>query len=290
MAAAWAAFFLASQAASVLAAPLELRVDCSDGGADLPTLHAARDALRAAFSVADSQGKTRPSARVSVRGPCYIHTPLVFDKRDSGDVEWLPEAPAATFVVSGGAPVPAAWLTPVVDPNVLAQLPATARDYVQQLNLTAHGFSAGAGPISGRGCRVYAEGLPEPHGGSMPGGSINSPPNLEFFAVAGCAGGGQSCAVEPLALARWPNAEWNPANWSRVLHSAPPTDRTFGPDPATLARSTAWAQQFREDAGSIYVHQYNRVGWADMHWQLTGLTPRNMTFGDCGNMSIGEVG
>jgi hypothetical protein len=91
-------------------------------------------------------------------------------------------------------------------------------------------------------------------------------------------------------LARWPNAPWNPGNWSKVLHSSPsgPANRTLGPDDATLARAARWAQQFAEDPGSVFVHQYNRVGWADMHWRLEGLTARNMTFGVCGNMSVGE--
>ena len=148
-------------------AQLELHVDCTGAqpGA-LPTLHAARDALRAAFEAADAQGLYRPPARVLVRGPCHLHFPLELDARDSGSVEWAPEPPATTFLVSGGADLPAAWFTSVVDPAVLAQLPAEARGHVVQLDLGAHNLPFGTSPLAGRGCRVYAEGLPEPHGGS----------------------------------------------------------------------------------------------------------------------------
>lgn len=267
--------------------PLFLSVDCSraEDGAAATTLHAARDALRAAFAAADASGALRPTATVHVRGPCHLDSPLSFDARDSGPVKWMPAPPLSSFTVSGGAPIAASAFSPVRDPAILAQLPPAARGSVVQLDLAAGGLPAGPGPLAGRGCRAYAEGLPEPHGGSMPGAGVNSPPGLELFASLG--GGGAT--TTPLVLARWPNA-WNPLYWSTVLHSAQtgPSNRTMGPDAVTLARSASWAQQFREDPGSIFVHQYNRVGWADMHWPLEGLTARNMTFGGCGNMSVGE--
>lgn len=258
--------------------PLEIAVDCATS-----SLHAARDSLRAAFASFDSAGSARPRARVLVTGPCHLTETLSFDARDSGDVTWEGSG-AQQFLVTGGAAVAASSFEPVTDPSVLSQLPMVARAAVRQLNLAALSLPAGPAPFAGRECRQYAEGLPQPHGGSMPSAEVNSPTGLELFASTP----GSSVAT-PLVLARWPNNPWLPANWSKVLHSAPPTDRTCGPDPVTLARSESWAQQFAEDPGSIYVHQYNRLGWADMHWRLTGLSPnRNFTFGGCGNMSVGE--
>jgi hypothetical protein len=257
-----------------------LAINCAN-----TTLHAARDTVRAAFATADAAATPRPPATVLVTGPCHLHAPLDFDARDSGPVTWAPAPPATSFLVSGGAPVPAALFSPVSDPSILAQLPAVARGHVVQLDLGGAGLPAGPAPLAGRGCRAYAEGLPEPHGGSMPGAGINSPPGLELSAALG----GDGAAAAPLVLARWPNAQ-NPLNWSVVMHSIQtgPNNRTMGPDDATLARSGAWMQQFLQDRGSIFVHQYNRVGWADMHWRVEGLTPHNMTFGGCGNMSVGE--
>ena len=259
--------------------PLEFHVDCSSS-----SLHVARDAVRAEFSASDSAGLPRPSVNVFVSGPCHLSSPLSFDSRDSGKVTWQPASNATSnFLVTGGAPVASTSFTPVTDESVLAQLPAIARAAVRQLNLTALGFPPGPAPIAGRECRSYAEGLPQPHIGSMPGAFINSPTGLELFAAMGTGG-----AATPLVLARWPNNRWAPSNWSQVLHSSPPTVRTMGPDDVTLARSASWAQQFAEDPGSIFVHQYNRIGWADMHWRLEGLTKSNFTFGGCGNMSVGE--
>ena len=257
-------------------AALQIAVDCATS-----SLHAARDSLRASFAEFDSAGAARPRARVRVTGPCHLTETLSFDARDSGDVEWVSSG-AGPFLVTGGAPVAASSFEPVTDASILAQLPAAVRAAVRQLNLTALALPAGPAPFAGRECRQYAEGLPQPHAGSMPSAEVNSPTGLELFAAT--AGGGAA----PLVLARWPNNPWLPSNWSRVLHSAPPTDRTCGPDLVTLARGESWAQQFAQDPGSIYVHQYNRVGWADMHWRVTGLTKENITFGGCGNMSVGE--
>ena len=222
---------LARTAVAQAPAAVLLHVDCATS-----TLHAARDELRAAFAAADAAGAPRPPATVLVTGPCHLHAPLRFDARDSGPVTWAPAPPAASFLVSGGAPIPASRFAPVTAPAILAQLPAAARGHVVQLDLAASGLPAGPAPLAGRGCRGYAEGLPEPHGGSMPGAGVNSPPGLELFAALGGGGGAVS-----LTLARWPNAPWNPLNWSAVLHSMPsgPLNRTLGPDDATLARSAA---------------------------------------------------
>jgi hypothetical protein len=266
----------------------QLTVDCAPGVAAAPsspsyrTLDAAASALAAIFAASDAAAAPRPRVRVLVRGACA--GPLVLTAAHSGPVEWLPAPPALSWEVTGGAALPASWFVPVTDAAVLAQLPPAARPFVRALDLGAHGLDAGPGVIGGRGCRAYAEGLPEPHGGSMPGAAINSPPGLELFAATG---GG---AVAPLQLARFPNDVSVPALWSKVLHSTPsgPANRTLGPDLPTLARGAAWAQQFAEDAGSIFVHEYSRVGWADMHWPLVALTPHNFTFGGCGNMSVGE--
>ena len=170
---------------------------------------------------------------------------------------------------------------------MLANFPPVSWPYLMQLNLGVAGIDPGPAPISGRGCRAYAEGLPQPHSalGSMPDAGVNSPTGLEFFATTPGGGG-----VVPLRLASYPNMPAPPSEWAHILHSTTvgPFNRTAGPDAATLGRMPSWLSQFREDPGSIYVHEYNRVGWADMHWVLEGLTLSNLTFGGCGNMSIGE--
>lgn len=162
-----------------------------------------------------------------------------------------------------------------------------ARSHVVQLDLRAQGISPGPAVIEGRQCRTYAEGLPQPHGGNMGVAWVNSPPALEFFAVSDAQGESVSASV----LARWPDNIWDPRNWSYVEKSFHgPQNRTFVPDALTLNHTRLWEQQFREDPGSIYAHEYGNFGWADMHWPLAALSSGvNVTFGHCGNdTSISE--
>jgi hypothetical protein len=299
-----AAGLLAVACAAVATDPAPLRVVCSSDGpsgrswrtsevappSPFSTLQAARDALRAA----ERRGSARPTVVVS--GTC--HGTLALGPEDAG-TRWVGVPGGDGAQIVGGTPLPASAFAPVTDPAIVAQIQPAARPFVMQVDLAALGIPAGPGPISGRGCREYAEGLPQPHSalGSMPSAEINSPVGLELFALS--APGDEASAPSPLILARWPNEPNNPYNWSVVRHNtAPGQPRVAVPDNPTLLRASGWLQQFAEDAGSIMVHQYNRVGWADMHWPVLdiGLIPGrtfpdnvgNFTWGGCGNMSVGE--
>lgn len=224
-------------------------------------------------------------SRILVSGVCALTETLALPPGVS--LAGAPHPLAAAATVSGGVAVLASWLTPVRDAWVEAQIPPGARGSVVELDLAAHGLPAGPAVLAGRGCRAYAEGLPEPHGGSMASGAFNSPPGIEFFAldVPSAGGGGGASA---LRLARWPRAG-DSRNWSHVAHTARgAANRTFVPDAATLQRAQGWAQQFVEDPGSVYVHEWHNAGWADSFWPLTGLSAQNLTVGPCGNMSVGE--
>ena len=190
-------------------------------------------------------------------------------------------------MLTGGVALPSSAFSHVTDAAVLAQLPsAAARAAVLQLDLGAQGLDPGPAVFGGRKCRTYGEGLPEPHGGSMPGLSngVNSPTGLELF------WGSDANRAEPLTLARWPDFD-DPRNWSKIVHNnRAPFNRTFVPDTATLQRSANWVTQLKANPGSIYVHEYQVAGWADMFWPVVDIQPSsNMTFGTCGNMSVGEV-
>lgn len=262
---------------------LDLHVDCLNPASHLPTLSSAQSALSSLFNAYDSKALPRPEVRVYVTSPCSA-PPQPFTSLHSGHVTWLPSPPSTTLEITGGRPITYDLFSPVTDPNILSQLPLISHPYVLQLNLTANSLDPGPAPISGRKCRSYAEGLPQPHSGGMPGGEINSPTGMEFFFQNDVG------VVTPLTLAAYPNQPAPPSGWSHVLHSTTqgPFNRTMGPDLGTLARAQAWIRQFQEDPNSIYVHEYNRLGWADMHWVLEGLTANNLTFGGCGNMSVGE--
>lgn len=269
--------------------PVELLVCCGCGldhagdGLSWPTafstLSSARDALRARLP---SQASPAP-ATITVRGTCILNETLALDARDDGLS--IRAAPGFRSQAVGGAPLQASWFVPVTDPAILAQLTPAARASVVELDLTAHGLSPGPGVIGGRGCRTYSEGLPQPHGGNMPIDGINSPPGLEIFVLT--ASSDDIAALAPLALAHYPNNLSAPTNWSKVEHVISGAPRSLEPDAATLNRTALWENQFLYDPpGSIMVHQYLRVGWADMHWPLVNLSVnKNLTFGACANVS-----
>ena len=269
-------------------AALELHVDCTlhtslVPSPATPTLHTSLASAQAALRAHLAASPATP-ATGHIRGPCPSSA-LRLTAADSGPVTWRPATGLPSFSVTGGSAIPLSALPPVTDPAILARFPPLAQPHVRALDLRGLGLDPGPAPIAGRQCRGYAEGLPEPHGGSMPSAAINSPMGLEFFAASGV-----DSAPQPLRLAAYPNQPAPPSTWSHVLHSTTqgPFNRTFGPDLPTLARAAAWAAQFASDPGSIYVHEYCRLGWCDMHWRLEGLSAHNMTFGGCGNMSIGE--
>ena len=136
--------------------------------------------------------------------------------------------------------MPASWLANVTDANILGQLPSdAARAAVRQLDLRAHG---GAIPDAGLlVCKPYMGG----EASILPGNLM--PSGLEFFAPGGAATGGD---LAPLTLARFPNRDTPPKSWSGGSVSG----YTIFPDAVTAARLPLWAQQLREDPGSVFAH------------------------------------
>lgn len=190
-------------------------VDCAAvAGSHTTAIQATLASINESCSSYTALGGPAPDALIRISGPCLLDRSIrVYGRHACRSISLQGNTPSE--LLSGGLPVYASWFAPVTDAGILSQITSpAARSAVVELNLTEHAITnlgRGPGPISGRGCRAYAEGLPEPHGGSMPGASINSPPGLELFAWAG-----KGTLPAPLTLARWPNYPWQPQNWSTV--------------------------------------------------------------------------
>ena len=258
----WLPLSASSFAAGTIAT---FHLDC-DGGSDAAS---GVDAAAAVRTVARAQALVRslrardaaaalPPRPVTVfmRGLCG---PARFTATDGGGgeasrVTWA-AAPGARAppVLSGGVPVPASWLSPVTDAETLSQLPSdAARAAVRQLDLGAHG---GAIPDAGAlGCKPYMGG----EASILPGNLM--PSGLEFFAPGGAFTGGD---FAPLTLARFPNRNVPPKQWSGGTVNG----YVITPDSATAAHLPLWARQLREDPGSVYAHYLGGLEWDDAHHQ-----------------------
>lgn len=244
-------------------------LDC-DGGSDAaPGVDAAaavRTVARAQALVRSLRARDAAAAlpprpvTVFMRGLCG---PARFTAVDGGGgeasrVTWA-AAPGALAppVLSGGVPVPASWLSPVTDAETLSQLPSdAARAAVRQLDLGAHG---GAIPDAGAlGCKPYMGG----EASILPGNLM--PSGLEFFAPGGAFTGGD---FAPLTLARFPNRNAPPKQWS----SGTVNGYVITPDAATAAHLPLWARQLREDPGSVYAHYLGGLEWDDAHHLVAGV-------------------
>ena len=90
----------------------------------------------------------------------------------------------------------------------------------------------------------------------LPGNLV--PSGLEFFAPGGAFTGGD---FAPLALARFPNRDAPPKQWSGGTVEG----YVITPDATTAARLPLWARQLREDPGSVYAHYLGGLEWDDAH-------------------------
>jgi hypothetical protein len=226
---------------SALARGAVLHLDC-DGGSDLFDGSSAAAAVRTLpRAQALVRGRASGPATVLVRGTCGAARFTAADGgRDEGSRVTYAAAPGARAAISGGTTVFASWLAPVTDPAVLAQLPTdAARAAVRVLDLAAHGgLIPDAGTLV---CKPYMGG----EASILPGNLV--PSGLEFFAAGDPTTGG---GFSPLALARFPNRAAAPQQWSHGTVNG----YVISPDAATAARLPLWAQQMREDPGSVYTH------------------------------------
>ena len=267
----------AAAAAAGNAGP-RLAVDCSATPAhgSLPSLEAARDALRARRTAADESagvgGHAHPRATIEVRGRCS--GPLTLSGPQDSGVSWLGVGPAAH---TGGLQLPADKLRAVTDPAALALLPSTAAGAVKQMNLSALGLNASA------------LGKLKPH--HYPGG--NAQINFYLFEGSGQAeafwGGG-----EALHLARYPNSVDDqlliPQNSMliRSVHHGENGAETnsvsdsLGEDGRGVpvrgsAQLATWAVELAAGR-QVWAHgEWSGNGWSDVHKPVTGVNASALT-------------
>ena len=247
-----AASALALAAAAPPAAPLELHVccGCGDDAASGASRNTALDTLRRAqdhlVSLRSASGMG--AATVFLSGTCA--PPRSFGPDDGGRDEasrvtfrnYPGEAPA---IVTGGVPVPSSALQPITGPAyILEQINATALPFVRQIDLAALNITDFGTPR----CHPYMGG----EASILPGNLVSAA--LELFLYGDVTVGGD---LSPLTLARWPNRDHLPKQWS----SGNVDNYTIFVDGLTAPRVAAWARQLREDPHSIITHYLGGLGW-----------------------------
>lgn len=247
--------FAAALASAVSAPmPITLHVCCGCGddtssgtlrSAPLNSLHAAQDHLLAIRSMSTG---LLGGTTVFIAGTC--EPPRTFGLADGGHDEntrvtfqsYPGEAPA---VVTGGIPVPPSALQPVTGPaNILEQINATALPFIRQIDLAALGVTDLGTPR----CHPYMGG----EASILPGNLVGAA--LELFLYGDSTAGGD---LSPLTLARWPNRDHLPKQWS----SGNTNGYTIFVDGLTGPRVATWARQLREDPHSIITHYLGGLGW-----------------------------
>lgn len=263
-----ASLLLCAYSASAL---LEVHVCCGCGD-DNATGTSRQDALNSVYaakqllrSLRAAQVTVGPST-VWVQGTCYVDETLKFAAEDGGAdetsrVTWRGYDDAPVPAITGAVPVPA--LSPVSDPWILSQLPPAAAGNVQQVDLAALGVDVGT-PY----CRAYCGG----DASILPGNLMPSLAEL-LFPDPNNAG-----HYLPLTLARYPNRDVPPTQWSHVKNVSNWNARQFAVDDTTAARLASWAPQFAAATfGSISSHMVNPLGWADWFSFVAALEPSNAT-------------
>jgi hypothetical protein len=261
---------------------LDLFVCCACGSdtasgllssAPLSSLTGAFDALRALRR--DNVLASSSSTTIHVSGgPCA--PPRALTEADGGIDEAsrvrIVGTSAAPTEISGGLPLPSSWFTAVTDPAIIAQLPPAAVPFVLELDLAAHGISCGT-----LECHAYMGG----QASILPGNLV--PSGLEIFSPSNRAGG----AAAPLTLARYPNREKQPSQWS----SGKVKNYTISPDSTTTLHLPAWSAQLSNDPGSIYVHYLGGLRWNDHDNMLSSLSlsPPSLSLAPCFSRYAGEA-
>ena len=165
---------------------------------------------------------------------------------EASRVTWRSYPGEDPAVISGGVPLPAAALEPVTDPDVAAQIQPAALPFVRQVDLAAIGVSDLGAPQ----CHPYMGG----EASILPGNLVSAALELHLFGDDTIGGD-----LSPLTLARWPNKDHLPKQWANGTVSG----YEIAVDALTAARLPFWAQQLREDAGSIFAHYLGGLGWND---------------------------
>lgn len=235
-----------------------LAVCCGAAACALAPTDAARS-LGAAFSALRASraavGGAPLPATVSVWGTCY--EPLHLSALDSY-VTLRAALPGARAGISAAIPLFPADFLPVNDEGILAQLPAAARAAVRRVDLAAAGV-----PLSPPGCQPYVG------GNSVMTPGLLQPAGAEMFAFGDPRVGGDA---SPLTPARYPNvgAGGPMAAWASVF-GVDGTAARLELDAAAASRSALWAQQLREDPGSLRAKQIGELGWDEHTQALAGV-------------------
>jgi hypothetical protein len=223
------------------------------------SLGSAFIALRAARGAA-AVGLAPPPATVELYGTCYEPLHLtVLDSRVT-----VRAAPGVRAAISAAVPLMASDFAPVTDAGILAQLPAAARGAVRRVDLRAAGV-----PLAPLGCQGYVG------GNSVMTPGLLLPAGAEIFAYGDPRANGDAGALTP---ARYPNADAGgpTAAWGALFGVFNGSSARLELDVAAAARAPLWAQQLREDPGSLRAKQIGELGW-DEHTQalvsVGGVTP-----------------
>lgn len=198
-------------------------------------------------------------ATIFLSGTCFPpREPLA---EADGHVEYrtAPYA-AAPAVISGSVPVYATDLAPVTDPAILAQIQPAARPFVQVMDVR----SIAGGALGSWQCRAYMGG----EASILPGNLVSSALELIFYGDPTV-----NADATPLTLARYPNVQAPPHEWLVVTAANGYNITVPVVDNATAARAALWAQQLAEDAGSVWAHFINDLGWASHHNQVVAVAP-----------------
>lgn len=247
-----ALLMLGALAASTHAA-LHLCCSCGDDSETGASWSRPLNTLGEAIQRASASGEA-----ILMAGRCQISSTLTFNASHSNisitGVYGIADPPE----ISGGMQIPYESFVPVTDPAVLARLPPSAAGKVVQLNLTEQ--SVVPGTLT---CRPY-EGT---DAGILPNGIM--PTALELFwpgnpfAPAGIS--------SPLELARYPNRVTNALGWTHFTWA--PNGQPAAVDNVTAARLAAWEAELARAPGSVFVHYNNPIGWADLHFAVSSITP-----------------
>ena len=217
----------------------------------LRSLHDAFTLLRAP----PARSVDAPAAVIDVYGTCY--EPLTLTALDSHvTLRAAPVGPRAG--ISGAVPLFRADFVPVTDAGILSQLPPAARASVRQVDLAVAGV-----PLSPLSCQPYVG------GNSVMTPGLLQPAGAELFAYGDPRVGGDA---SPLTPARYPNeGAGGPTDaWASVF-GVNGTLARLELDAAAASRSALWAQQLREDPGSVRAKFIGELGWLEHTQALSAV-------------------
>jgi hypothetical protein len=200
-------------------------------------------------------------AMIDVFGTCY--EPVKLTALDSNlTLRAAPPGRGGTRAgISGAVPLFPADLIPVTDAGILAQLPPASRGVVRQVDLVALGV-----PLAVPACQPYVG------GNSVMTPGLLQPAGAELFAYGDPRVAGDA---SPLTPARYPNAiSGGPTvAWASLFGVANGTHGRLEMDAAAAMRSPLWAQQLREDPGSLRAKYIGELGWLEHTQGVVAVAP-----------------